>query len=75
MRIVIVLEGGLVQGASVIADAPDGYTVIDYDDEGIDPADLTLVPQHDAERALAYVYTEHAFDPLHTEIADFVKGL
>ncbi|MNP09310.1 hypothetical protein D3C76_1014120 [compost metagenome] len=42
-KIVIVLEGGLVQ--NIVAEEPVEVLVIDYDAEGADEDEITAVPQ------------------------------
>ena len=42
-RIVVALDGGLVQG--VVADRPIQLFVVDYDVEGADQSELSLIPQ------------------------------
>ncbi len=44
-RIVVALDGGLVQ--SVVADRPIKLLVVDYDVEGADGDELSLIPQDD----------------------------
>ena len=46
-RILITIEGGLIQDA--LADADCEILIIDYDTEGVDEADLTPVPQGDGK--------------------------
>jgi hypothetical protein len=45
VKIVIVLDGGLVQGV-ITAGVPVEYVVVDYDTDSPDPADLVAVPQN-----------------------------
>lgn len=62
-RLVVVIEGGLVQ--AVVADRPDvapAVAVIDYDTEGFEPEDLRHITQSDGSRAKALV-VEHCVEP------------
>jgi len=55
-QLAVILEGGIVQ--SVIADrltATPAVAVIDYDVEGQEPEDLTLITQSDGSRSKSYV--------------------
>lgn len=70
--IALVLEGGVLQ--SVVGShslPPDDIMVIDYDTDGIDPKDITLVPQPDGSEAKAWVY----FPLLGTASIDLEKVL
>lgn len=76
-RFLIALEGGLVQGT--VADRRDvQVTVIDYDDEGADAADIHAIPQSGggSADALRSSHGEAEYDPafidgaLAAEIAD-----
>lgn len=57
-KVAIVLEGGIVQ--AIVSDQPEqvdvDFTVIDYDTDGVDEAELVAVPQSDGylSQALAY---------------------
>jgi hypothetical protein len=57
-RIVVVIEGGLVQ--TILADDPDGIeaVVLDYDTEGADPGDYTTITQSDGSESDAFVQVE-----------------
>lgn len=62
-RLVVVIEGGLVQ--AVVADRPDVapvVAVIDYDTEGFELEDLSHITQSDGCRAKALV-VEHCVEP------------
>lgn len=67
--LVIVLDGGLVQD---VVSASDGepYVVIDYDTDGMDDADLTVVPQGDDRISTAFVTCGVASEA-HPHIAEF----
>lgn len=52
--IIIALDGGLVQ--SVITDKEVEVIVIDYDIDGLEEDELTLIPQGDGKMENAYVY-------------------
>jgi hypothetical protein len=61
-RLVVVLEGGLVQ--SVISDDPTlaascEIAVIDYDAENLDPEDITEIRQGDGSVSQAFVHREN----------------
>ena len=51
------IEGGLVQAVGFVGDGePTGVVVIDYDTDGIDPDEVSEVPQDgDGDTAEAYV--------------------
>jgi len=57
-RIVVVIEGGLVQ--SILADNPDSIeaVVMDYDTEGADPCDYATISQNDGSERDAFVHME-----------------
>lgn len=62
-RLVVVIEGGLVQ--AVVTDRPDtapAVAVIDYDTEGFEPEDLRHITQSDGSKAKALV-VEHCVEP------------
>ncbi len=61
-RLVVVIEGGLVQ--TVVADRPEAapaVAVIDYDAEGFEPEDLRHITQSDGSKAKALV-VEHCVE-------------
>jgi hypothetical protein len=53
-RIVVVIEGGMIQSVSRVGEAPVDVVFIDYDVEG-DPVDPTPIPQRNADPADAMV--------------------
>lgn len=58
MIVAIRIEGGIVQSATVLEDGDykvRGVVVIDYDIDGMDPDDLTDVPQGGGTMEEAYV--------------------
>jgi len=58
-RVVIVLEGGLVQ--DVLSNVPMEFARIDYDTDGAEESDLVDIPQTPAgDTAQAYAYTANA---------------
>jgi len=62
-RLVVVMEGGIVQ--AVIADHPDtapDVAVIDYDTDGYEPDELRPITQSDGSQSLALVI-EHFVEP------------
>jgi hypothetical protein len=68
IRILIALDGGLVQGGC--SDVPVDVTIVDYDVEGADEADLTDVPQDDGTTARAAVGGEtFSVDPAFIDAA------
>jgi hypothetical protein len=73
--IVIVLEGGLVQGIST--DDPklvgSRVIVIDYDAEGADPEEVSRVPQGDG-RVEDAVIGRHEVGILYEPVAEFLKA-
>jgi hypothetical protein len=75
-RIVIVVEGGVIQSVSRAGAADVDVVVIDYDTEGeID--DVTEVPQSNGGTAEAFVsrWPLSAIDPLTSPIRDLLDGL
>ncbi len=61
-RLVVVIEGGLVQ--AVVADWPDiapAVAVLDYDTEGFEPEDLRHITQSDGSKVKALV-VEHCVE-------------
>lgn len=67
-RIVIVMDGGLVQ--QVLADRPVEVLVVDYDVDGADLEDLTLMPQEPvASEAQTFVHAAVALWGDHTQQA------
>jgi hypothetical protein len=59
IKIVIVMEGGLIHGVHPLGTIPIAVLVIDYDTEGADKADLEMIPQGGlASAAEAYVRIE-----------------
>ena len=58
IKIVIVMEGGLIQGVHQLGTIPIEALVIDYDTEGADRADLEMVPQGPTGETEAYVRIE-----------------
>jgi hypothetical protein len=59
MIMALSIEGGIVQGASLIEDGDykvRSVVVVDYDTDGMDEKDLTVVPQGGGETQEAYVY-------------------
>ena len=58
IKIVIVMEGGLIQGVHQLGTIPIEALVIDYYTEGADEADLEMVPQGPTGAAEAYVRIE-----------------
>lgn len=56
-RIVIILEGGLVQ--NVLSDGePVNYAVVDYDTEGVGDDEITMIPQDSGSEADAVCRTD-----------------
>lgn len=53
-RLVITMEGGLIQNIS--STEPIECLVIDYDTEGVDADRLTTIAQNDGTTAEAYAY-------------------
>lgn len=53
-KVVIVLEGGMIQNA--LCNMPIDVYVIDYDTEGANKEDITKVPQDDGTTADALVH-------------------
>jgi hypothetical protein len=49
VKIVIVMEGGIVQGV-VTAGVPVRVVIVDYDVDGMDPDELVRIPQENAVR-------------------------
>lgn len=75
-RIVITVEGGLVQDVSLVGPADVDVVVIDYDTGGeID--DVTEVPQDDGRTAGAFVsrWPLSEIDALTVPIRDLLNGL
>lgn len=61
-RVVVALEGGLVQGAS--SDLPVDMVVVDYDTEGGDDEDIVDLPQNDGSTAESFIRGEYVdIDP------------
>ena len=54
VKIVIVLDGGIVQDV-ITAGIPVEYVVVDYDVSGADPSEETAIPQDDGRTAQAYI--------------------
>jgi len=57
-KIVIVVEGGLVQ--EVLACKPTEYVVIDYDTEGADESEIVQIPSSDTPREAVIGHWGHA---------------
>ncbi len=57
-KIVVVMEGGLVQ--SVLSTEPVEVAIVDYDAEGADAEDLKSVPQGNGKVANAVGHVEEA---------------
>lgn len=53
MRMVITMEGGIIQ--DIIADNECDILIVDYDTEGADTRDLTSVQQYDGKFEDAYI--------------------
>jgi formylmethanofuran dehydrogenase subunit E-like metal-binding protein len=75
--VAISIDGGIVQGATVIEDGDykvQSVVVIDYDIDGIDLSDITNVPQSDGKTEEAYV-NEIAIKDWRDEQEDIVEWL
>ena len=57
-RIVIVIEGGLVQ--EVLSTEPVNYAVVDYDIEGTEEDNLVAMPQGEGKTEECYGYTSNS---------------
>lgn len=55
VEIAVILEGGLVQNCTMRGDADVTVTVVDYDTDGADDDELSLVEQDDGEMIDAFV--------------------
>lgn len=71
--IVVVLEGGLVQGVYSPSGSPRPVVVIDYDNDEIDSDRATEVPQPDGGTTLAWV-SDHYPHRLNPVITDFIHN-
>jgi hypothetical protein len=60
-KVVVTLDGGVVQSILATDGTPVRAMVIDYDTEGADESDLTPVPQGEGRTVLAFV-RERAVD-------------
>jgi len=59
MIVALSIEGGIVQGVSPIEDGDyriRSVVIIDYDVDGMDIDDITIVPQGGGDTTEAYVY-------------------
>ncbi len=55
IKILIVMEGGLIQSVHQLGTIPIQALVIDYDTDGADKVDLETIPQGPNDTAEAYV--------------------
>lgn len=71
VRVVVKLEGGLVQWVGTSSLLPVEVAIIDYDTEGADDDELTAIPQDDGDTAEAFarIETADASDPAWVERA------
>jgi hypothetical protein len=53
MKIVIVMDGGLVQ--DILSDKECNVVIVDYDTDGVDEKDLTAIEQRDGKFENAYL--------------------
>lgn len=67
-RIVIVMDGGLIQ--QILADTDVEIATIDYDVEGTEDERLTAIPQQGGGVEAAYCWTQDAPDEIDKERVD-----
>ena len=56
-KLAITMEGGIIQSA--FSNTPIEFSVIDYDTDGADEDELSLVPQNDGRMEEAYFHQPH----------------
>lgn len=74
--IIVVLEGGLVQGVYTRTTSPQDVVVIDYGDDDISSEWVVAVPQPDggSTNAWVYAYTPSTAAPVIADFADQFVG-
>lgn len=72
VKIAIVVQGGMVQ-AVLTAGVEVEFTVVDYDTDGADPADLVPVPQDGGGIAEAVVWDRSRADYARQFVCDALK--